>query len=401
MAEWSWRWVIALGSLVAVAYGTLFYATSILITEEAAGSVFSKTTLSSAYGASVLVSGLLAYWVGRSADRRGIRHLSAIGTVLGSSGLLVLAGAQQPWHVAAAFVAFVGPAGALTFYEPAFVFADQWFGARHRARSVAALTLIGGIAGPVFLPVTGLLVTNMGWRTTAAILAGVFFAAGVATVVTLPSGRPPVAAVGSEAPPPHRAHRSWQFVLYTIAVMLMFGALQAIFLHRIAIFEEAGQAITTVAPWAAASSLISLPGRFGAPYLARRQGAARVQVGGLVLLAAAVLIAVSPGPYWQMSLHFLLFGACFGAVFPLRAYLMSEWFSGPSYGRLMGAQWGLASVAGALGPALAGVIHDRSGDYGPVMIGTAAVLVASAALVAVSAGQRRGSAPSTRGDPRS
>ncbi len=389
MAEWSWRWLVVLGSLVAVAYGTLFYATSILITDEAAGGVFSKTTLSTAYGASVLVGGLLAYWVGRAADRRGIRHLSAIGTLLGSSGLVVLATSQQPWHVAVAFVVFVGPAGALTFYEPAFVFVDQWFGARHRARGVAALTLIGGIAGPVFLPVTGFLVATAGWRATAVILAGILLLTGLIAAATLPAGRPPLPTAASPAPLARRLFRDWRFVLYTIAVMLMFGALQAVFLHRIAVFEEAGYAVTTVASWAAASSLISLPGRFAAPFLARHHGAARLQVVGLVLLAAAVLFAVSPGRYWQMPLHFVLFGACFGAVLPLRAYLMAEWFSGPTYGRLMGAQWALASVAGALGPALAGTVRDRTNNYGPAMAGTAAALAVAAALVAVSGKRRR------------
>jgi len=389
MAEWSWRWMSALGGLVAVAFGTLFYATSILITGKAAGADFSKTALSASYGASVLVSGLLAYWVGRAADRRGIRHLSAIGTMLGAAGLLIFAAAQQAWHVALAFVVLVGPAGALTFYEPAFIFVDQWFGARHRARGIAALTLIGGIAGPVFLPVTGFLVAAVQWRKTAVILAGILVFGGLIAIAALPPGRPSAPAAFSPISRRHRPHHDWRFVVYTIAIMLMFGALQAVFLHRISVFEEAGYTVTTVASWAAASSLISLPGRFAAPFLARRHGAIRLQVAGLVLIAAAVLAAVSPGRYWHMTLHFVLFGACFGAVLPLRAYLMMEWFSGPGYGRLMGAQWGLASLAGAFGPALVGIARDGSGNYGPAMAGTAAILLVAAGLVSIS-GRRRG-----------
>ena len=58
---------------VAVSFGVLLYSVSVLITEEAAGSIFSTTVLSSGYGGALLIGGLLAPVVGRRADRFGVR----------------------------------------------------------------------------------------------------------------------------------------------------------------------------------------------------------------------------------------------------------------------------------------------------------------------------------------
>ena len=45
-----WAPLLALSSTVAVSFGVLLYAISVLITQEAAGSIFSTTVLSAGYG---------------------------------------------------------------------------------------------------------------------------------------------------------------------------------------------------------------------------------------------------------------------------------------------------------------------------------------------------------------
>ena len=105
------RWVplLALSTTVAVSFGVLLYSVSVLITEEAAGSVFSTTVLSAGYGGALLVGGLLAPSVGRRADRLGVRLIFVTGIVLGASGVTMLSVANSPWHVLAAFWLLIGP----------------------------------------------------------------------------------------------------------------------------------------------------------------------------------------------------------------------------------------------------------------------------------------------------
>ncbi len=379
-----------LAASVAVAFGVLLYAFSVLITDEAAGAEFSTTTLSVAYGGAVLMAGLLAIPVGRQADRHGVRGLVGAGAVTGAAGLVALAAAQEPWHVVAASWGLIGPAGAMSFYEPAFVAVGQWFGARQRARALALLTVVGGLAGPVFIPTTSGLVSALEWRATALILALVLAGAGTLSAAVLPAQRtPPARREPRDEETAAHLLRNRRFVLYSASVLLMFGALQAVLFHRIASFEELGWSVGLVSLWASASGLLSFAGRFGAPFLGDRYGALRVNWLTLAAVGATVVLMIDATASWQLALHFILFGPAFGAVLPLRAAVMSDWYSGAAYGRIMGLQWTLASVAGAAGPAGVGVLRDATGGYtGPWVLVAAALALAT--LLAVASGRSGG-----------
>jgi MFS family permease len=121
-----------------------------------------------------------------------------------------------------------------------------------------------------------------------------------------------------------------------------------------------------------------------APYLSNRlrpvlvAAAVTLIMGGATVLAA---IAVVP---WQMGAHFIVFGLAFGAATPMRAVVMSRWYSGPRYGRIMGAQWTIVATLAAAGPLIVGLLRDGSGSYGLPMALTAGLFAAAAALTAAS-----------------
>ena len=73
-----------------------------------------------------------------------------------------------------------------------------------------------------------------------------------------------------------------------------------------------------------------------------------------------------------------VFGAAFGAVLPMRAVVMSRHFAGALYGRLMGLQYAVLSLAIAGGPALAGFLRQLTGSYATAWLGAAATLVLAA-----------------------
>jgi predicted MFS family arabinose efflux permease len=384
-----WPQLAVISIVVAVSFGSLFYAYSVLITDDAAGGRFSTTALSTAYAGLVLVGGVLAYVVGRTADRRGVRPLILIGSVLGSSGLLLLSVASEPWHVIAVSWLLMGPAAAMTFYEPAFIAVDQWFGAERRGPAISALTLVGGLAGPIFLPVTGALVESIDWRPTARVLGGALLLVGLAGAALLPGHRGD-RHVEVRRPRLRNLVGERRFVLFTVSIMLSFGALQAVFFHRVAVFEDAGFAVALAAGWAGVSSLLSFPGRFAAPLV-------RGRFGGLFLysvltLAASVAVAVMvvADETWMMVAHFVLFGLAFGGMLPLRAVVMGRWFSGAGYGSIMGAQWSLAAFAGALAPWLVGVARDAAGGYdGPMSVVAGALVVSGLLGLAATAAASR------------
>jgi len=380
-------WIVPLSATVMVGFGVILYGFSIYVTDQAAGAVFSKTVLSLAYGGSVFVGGLLALPVGRYADRHGVRTVVGVGAVLGSAGLAAFSMSHQAWQVVAAWWVLIGPAQAMIYYEPAYVAINQWVPARDRARVLATVTLIGGLAGIVFIPLTERLVSLLGWRSAVLALALLLLmVGGTAALFALPgsSGDPSRAASVSAAEISIRVlFRDRRFLLYTLAMTVTLLAVQGIIAHRVTRFEEVGFSLATVALWAAIASAMSLPGRWIAPRLAARFGATRVQAGITLIVAMGVLMMVDGTQWWQMIGHFSLFGLAFGGLLPLRAMVMADWFSGPAYGRIMGAQWTGAVLIGASGPALVGVLRDATGNYqAPIVILTMLLLVGMVAIMA-------------------
>ena len=379
--------IIALSVLVMVAFGTLFYAYSIFITKEAAGAEYSISLLSVAWTGAILVGGAFAFFVGRHADQHGVRGIMGLGTIVGAAGLVLLGASQTGWQLVLVSWLLIGPAGAMTFYEPAFIAVDQWFGLAGSTRSLALLTVIGGLAGPIFIPLTGVLTVTLGWRWAAVILGSILLVVGlVATVFVFP------AHMGErherDGVAPHLGiaalFRDRRFAFFTAATLLTFMAVEAVIFHRIAVFEQAGLAITVVAWWAAVSGLMSLPGRLIAPYLSNRIRPVLVAAAVTLVMGAATAFAAAAMAQWQMGAHFVLFGLAFGAATPMRAVVMSRWYSGRRYGRIMGIQWTIVAMIAAAGPLMVGLLRDGTGSYSLPMALTAGLFVAAAVLTAAS-----------------
>lgn len=386
-----------LAATVMVGFGVILYGFSVYATEQAAGADFSKTALSLAYGGSVFVGGLLAIPVGRYADRHGVRAVVGMGAVLGAIGLGAFAMSRESWHVVAAWWLFIGPAQAMIYYEPAYVAIGQWSSVRDRARTLATITLIGGLAGIVFIPLSARLVALLGWRPAVVTLALLLVAVGGATsIFALPkhrgghkTGTKPAGGISTVG-----LFRDRRFLLYTLALMLILLSTQGVIAHRLARFEEVGFSLASVAAWAAIASALSLPGRWIAPRLADRFGATRVQASIALLVALSVTLMVGGTASWQMIGHFFLFGLAFGALLPLRAMVMGDWYSGPSYGRIMGTQWTGVVLVAATGPVLVGVLRDATGGYRVSMVILTALYMAAAAAIILSGKNATGAAGS-------
>jgi len=79
-----------------------------------------------------------------------------------------LGGLYAVWSV-------MGLAMAMTLYEPAFAAVVQWFPS-HRDRALLIVTLVGGLASTIFMPVAAWLLVRLGWRTAVEALAALLAA---------------------------------------------------------------------------------------------------------------------------------------------------------------------------------------------------------------------------------
>src|SRR5918997_3490359 len=168
-------WAIA-GTLAVTetaSWGVLYYAFAAFLVPMQQELGWSRTALTGAYSLGLLVSGLAAPLVGRWLDRHGPRALMTLGSTAGTILLLVWASVG---NLVAYYLVWVGMglAMAATLYEPAFAVIAKWF-ERERARALLLVTLAGGLASTIFLPLSAWLVEAQGWRgallTLAAVLA--------------------------------------------------------------------------------------------------------------------------------------------------------------------------------------------------------------------------------------
>lgn len=372
--------VVAIAAFVFIAFGVELYAMSVLLTENAAGGEFSISLLSLAFGGSVVIAGVLAPRVGRWADHHAVRGLMILGAVLAFLALTIVSLADSGWVVVTAFWLLLGPAQAMTLYEPAFVAVGLWVGVNKRNHAIALLIVIGGLAGPVFLPLTGYAVEHFGWRqTTFAYGAAMLIAGLVVSIVFLPRDKP--STHRPQQPPPVKWRRfieDRRLGFQTVAAVLLFASVNSMIFHRVAIFEEQGFDVALVAVLAGISGVLTFPGRYLTPRLAHRIAATTILTWTVVGLIGALALAIVGAPQVVMVAHFVFFGIFFGFSLPLRPVIMNDWFAGEDFGSVMGKQWSAAAIAGGVAPTLIGVGRDALGSYlWPLVALTVAVALAA------------------------
>jgi len=173
------RTTLTLGAAQLVSWGVLVYAFAVVSPRIVAETGWSEPVVAGAFSVGLLVSGLAAPAITGMLARHGPRAVLSIGSVGGAVGLLAFAAAHHLVVLYGAWV-LIGLAMAATLYEPAMAVVVALDPSR-RQRSVATITLAGGLASTVFAPLTSVLVGALGWRFAIVALA----VAGCGTTLAL------------------------------------------------------------------------------------------------------------------------------------------------------------------------------------------------------------------------
>ncbi|KAK46203.1 MFS transporter [Caballeronia jiangsuensis] len=160
-------WALALAQLVS--WGSVYYSFSLLVVPMEQSMGWGRTSTNAALSVGLLVSGFVAYPIGRWIDHGLGRRVMAVGSVIAAAMLLLWAGAQS---LTLLFVAWIGLgiSMAATFYDPVFAVVTHRYPRSFRTK-ITLITLVAGFASTVFIPLTQLLVGSVGWRTSLVVLA--------------------------------------------------------------------------------------------------------------------------------------------------------------------------------------------------------------------------------------
>ncbi len=165
------RAVIAVGIGQCVSWGVLYYAFAVLLLPVEAELGAERWIVTGAFSLALLLSAIAAPMVGRWSDRDHGARLMQLGGYA-AAGLLVFWALLPSIWVLYVVWAGLGLCMAATLYEPAFAI----IGRAHddpaaRRRALGIVTLFGGLASTVFLPLTDALVRVHGWRVGVVVLA--------------------------------------------------------------------------------------------------------------------------------------------------------------------------------------------------------------------------------------
>jgi MFS family permease len=379
-------WMItALGIAQICSWGSLFYSFP-LVAEAMRGDLgWSKSAI---YGAATLglaLAGLAAYPIGSAIDRGYGRLVMSLASV--AAGLLLVAWSQvSSMPVFYAIFAGIGCLQAATLYEPAFAVIARRVGAGRARRGITALTLWGGFASTVFIPLIQVLIDAYGWRGALVVLGAInigicgslyYLAIDPARDHRVPARNPleapPLAGRSAVA----RALRRPVFWALMVAFVGYAAAFSSMTFHLYPLLLERGLLASSVVMIMAVIGPAQVAGRvviwmFAQEIPVRTLGSAVL----VVFLAAIVGYSWAPPDIVVIAAIAAFYGAANGMFTIVRGLAVPEMVSRDAYGAINGVMVAPMSFMQAVAPLGAAWMWSVTGGYDAVLIA-----VASAAAV--------------------
>ena len=376
--------VSAIGVGQIVAWGSFYYVFVSLTDPMAAEFGWSKPQINGALSVVLAVTGLCSYTRGRWVDRYGGRRMMMSAAFAGAALLVAWSRIGALWQLYAIGVG-IGVISAMLLYDAAFAVVARMLGSEYR-RAIVVITLFGGLASTVFVPLTQFLVDTFGWRDALRVLA----------LIQLPicAGIPYVMLRGREAPPPvSTVHGGivlpsirpalaqpvfWLLAISFVSFAFMFTSLV---FNVVPMLRENGYTTSQAVAVYACIGPSQLAGRIAVLTLERFMSITVAGVIGTLFPVVAVILMITLRPDSPLVFAFAIaFGTGMGVKTIVQATAAPEFLGRARYGALQGALMFPVYLAQAGAPLLAALIWQIGGNYDLLEL----VLLASAAVSAVS-----------------
>ncbi len=370
-----WPLVWALAAAQLVSWGSIYYSFSLFVVPMESELGWSRAALNGALSLGLFISGLVAYPIGARIDRHGGRAVMALGSLVGA----VLFAAWSRVDSLALFYAIwlgLGLALAATLYEPVFAVVTRAFPGDYRTR-ITALTLVGGFASTVFIPLTQLFIDQLGWRGALVALGGcnalialpvhaLLLRDGARAGASDDAARAETQRVGDAAL--QRALRHPAFWALAICFTAYYATFSAMTFHIIPLLAERRvptaiivAAIATIGPAQVAGriALLALGRRFSTPLAGR--------IAFLGLPCSALPLLALPTSIIGLFAFAAIYGAANGIITIIRGTAVPDLLWREGYGAINGALTLPANVARAAAPFGAALVWSAAGSYDAVL----------------------------------
>lgn len=380
--------ISALGVAQVCSWGSLYYSFPLIAEAMGAEFAWSKTSLYGAATVGLVLAALVAYPVGVAIDRGYGRWVMGLSSI--AAGVLFILWSQVTTILAFYILtAGIGVLQAATLYEPAFAVIARRIGPTRSRRAITAITLWGGFASTVFIPLVQWLLDRWGWRDALVVLGVVNIA--VCASMYLGFIRPKLDVVSTGHVAGHQQALTDRLALRTTvrrpvfwALFLSFTAYAAMFsaftFHMYPMLIERGietvavvQAIALIGPAQVAGRI--LIGVFAANASMRVIGSLVVATFPITFMALTV---VEPA-FFPVAVICVTYGAANGIFTIVRGLVVPEMLSRHAYGAINGLLTIPMTLARAAAPLGAALLWATTRSYNGVLV---AIVVCSLVLAA-------------------
>ena len=325
-----------------------------------------------------------------------------------------VAAAQTPFLAAQGYTigAPIHGPGALVTTVPI----TKWF-VRLRGPAMAYTSLGVPLGGFLLVPLTQILIDELGWRMAWVVLA--VLGAGLIVPLSLifirrqpedlgllpdgdqPRARPVSRGASGQRPSGVRTVQDeyswtraeairtatfWKLVFVFGLVML---AQNSVAVHRIPSFMDRGLDAHLISYATAMDAMAAGLSTFVLGLMAHRIPSRYIGALGFLLLALASLLTILADSHPIMFVSMMTFGLGIGASMLMQNYLWAEYFGRRYQGTIRGAVTPITLLFGGAGPVIAGYVRDIVGSYEPVWFVAIVLMVLGAVAVGTTPPPKR------------
>ena len=367
---------------------------------------WSRSELSLALAAFMVVSALAMPFAGRLVDRYSIRSVLAVGGLIGALGIGLTGQVQYHWHLFVVYGLVYAVGHAATSIPTVSVMVSRWF---VRRRGFANSVAVSGnaIGQLVIIMVLASLLGSLGWRTSYAVLGAANLIIVVPLVLAAVRSRPPPSCCASpleEAPerpvsstPPSAPTVPIRGILASRELWLLiviYGVcgFQDFFVatHVVAFAIDQGMGRLLAGNVLALMGILGLIGVLTSGFLSDAFGVTRpVMLCFMIRLPVfAFILFVQETP--AIAGFAFVYGFTFLMTAPLTVVFAGNLFGPSRLGAVSGLINAVHQIAGGLGAFVGAVIFDRWESYdGAFALMAALAVVAIVATVSLQRGKLR------------
>ena len=386
------RFISGLGLAQIVSWGSLYYAFPLIAEPMGKELHLSKPELYGAATCGILVAGLAAYPIGAAIDRGHGRRIMTAGSVLGGLLLVIWSRLDSLWAFYLLFSG-IGLAQAMTMYEPVFAVVTRRFGLEAR-RGITAITLWGGFASTVFIPLTQFVMDHSGWRNALVVLGGCnlvlcigLHAWLIDPALDAPRSQAGKAATGDAASAKALRSRALRHVLrlpafwgLLLAFTVYYGMYVGLTFHMYPLLLERGFSVAKVISALSIIGPAQVAGRIAMWVFGRNRSVRAIGTVSIIAFPIGLsMLVLLPPSFATLAAFATISGAANGVITIVRGLVVPEMLTRESYGAINGVLALPANIAKSLAPAATAALWALFHSYDAVLM---AALVSCAVIVA-------------------